>query len=152
MLVSIDADSPIWPWLLDSPKVSLCSHLVSGCLICIAAASSCYLKTFSESTNFFNSHTILKGTEKLCCSPISVLGHQRLDQSVLEMGASARLLLPGSQTRAEQKYFVFSDAHTFLEMFQWSVKTRAQISPDPTNISLPCHISSSFFHTSENVI
>lgn len=111
MLVSIDADSPIWSWLLDSPKVSLCSHLVSGCLIYIAAASSCYLKTFSESTNFFNSHTILKGTEKLCCSPKSLLGCQRLDQSAIapytaipiEMGTSARLLLPGSQTKSWAK-------------------------------------------------
>lgn len=65
MLVSIDADSPIWSWLVESPKVSLCSHLFSGCLIYTAASSSCYLITFPESTNFVSSHTILKGTEKI---------------------------------------------------------------------------------------
>lgn len=159
VLVSIDADSPIWSWLVDSPKVSLCSHLFSGCLIYIAASSFCYLKTFSESTHFLSSHTILKGTEKLCCSPISrvpetwsvcpctLYNHSYWDGNFCNVPA------PKVSDKKLSKSTLYSQMHThFWRCSNGLSRLRRRDSPDPTDISLSCHISNSFLHTSENVI
>lgn len=67
-------------------------------------------------------------------------------------------LLPGSYSqdlrqKAKQRYTVFADAHTFLEMLPWPLyQDQAQRSLDPTNFSLSCHMSNSFFCASENMI
>lgn len=70
----------------------------------------------------------------------------------IEMGTSARLLFPGSQTKSWAKVLCILRCTHVSGDVPMVCQDWAQISSDPTDISLSWHISNSCLHTSENVI